>query len=64
MKRNKKIMIALSIVQILVGIFTIIMALLYLLRKTADLSPCMIGMGVCMLMTFINLFLVLNSQNK
>ena len=64
MKRNKKIMIALSIVQILVGIFTMIMVSLYLLRKTADLSPCMIGMGVCMLMTFINLFFMLNSQNK
>ena len=44
MKRNKKIMIALSIVQILVGIFTMIMVSLYLLRKTADLSPCMILM--------------------
>ena len=56
-KKQKKVVIIvmiIGIIQILCGIYTAILASLYLLGKITDFYPCMISLLVCVIVTSLN----------
>ena len=61
----KKVQMMMGIVGILLGIYTVIAAVLYLNRTTDNLGYCMIGMVFCCFINSINCMIsVLNLKNK
>lgn len=61
----RKLQILLGTLGVAAGLFTMITAIMYLMRKIDNLGICMIGMAVCCFLSCCNcLIVVMNSKKK
>lgn len=60
----RKLQILLGILGVIAGLFTMVTAILYLMRRIDNLGICMMGMAVCCVLNSCNCWIAVRNSRK